>query len=112
MLINKTKKTILAEDYKICKTFLSKTLGLMLSFKPKTLLFIWKKEKIRNIHMILVFFPIDVLWLDKNKKVIDVRGKIMPFLITNTNKPAKYIIELPEGTIKKTKTNKKDSIEF
>ena len=112
MLINKTKNIILAKDYKICKSFLSKAIGLMLSFKPKTLLFIWENEKIRNIHMILVFFPIDVIWLNKNKKVIDMRESIIPFLITTTNKPAKYIIELPEGTIKKTKTKKKDSIKF
>ena len=69
MIINKTKKTVLAKKYKICKSFLSKTIGLIFSLKPKTLLFIWKEEKIRNIHMILVFFPIDVLWLNKNKKL-------------------------------------------
>ena len=112
MIINKTKETVLAKKYKICKSFLSKTIGLIFSLKPKTLLFIWKKEKIRNIHMILVFFPIDIIWLNKNKKVIDLRKKIMPFLITNTNKSAKYIIELPQGTIQKTKTEKKDLIKF
>ena len=112
MIVNKKKKAILAKKYKICKSFLSKTIGLIFSLKPKTLLFIWQKEKIRNIHMILVFFPIDVLWLDRNKKVIDMRKRFMPFLITNTSKPAKYIIELPEGTIKKTKTEKEDLIKF
>ena len=112
MLINKTKKSILSKDYKICKTFLSKTIGLMLSFKPKTLLFVWEKEEIRDIHMFFVFFPIDILWLDKEKRVIAIRKRVMPFSFVKINKPAQYVIESAQGMVIKTRTETQDLIRF
>ena len=84
----------------------------MFSFKPKTLLFSWKKEEIRNIHMFFVFFPIDVVWLDKKKRVIYSKRKLLPFSLTNIDKSSKYIIEVPYGIIKKTRTKNGDLISF
>ena len=112
MIINKTKNTIIAKDYIICKNLLSKILGLMFTLKPKTLLFSWGKEKKRNIHMFFVFFPIDVLWLNKEKEVISIKEKLMPFSLAKVSKPAKYIIELPQGIIKRTKTEIYDLIKI
>ena len=82
MIINKTKNTIISKDYKTCKTTLSKTIGLMFSFKPKTLLFSWKQEKKRGIHMFFVFFPIDLIWLNRNKKVVQMKQNLT---ISNNN---------------------------
>ena len=112
MLINKTKKTLLSKKPKFCKTLLSKTIGLMFAFKPKTLIFAWKKEKILSLHMFFVFFPIDVLWLNKNKKVIQLKQNLKPFQIIIPKNPAQYVIEFRAGTIKKTKTQIKDLIKF
>ena len=112
MIINKTKDTIISKDYKICKTSISKAIGLMFSFKPLTLLFEWKQEKIRKLHMFFVFFPIDVLWLDKEKKVIATKERLMPFSLAKVIKPAKYVIELSQETIKNTKTEVNDLINF
>ena len=112
MLINKTKKTILSKKPKLCKTILSKTIGLMFHTKPKTLIFAWKKEKIISLHMFFVFFPIDLLWLNKTKKIIQLKHNLKPFQIITPKKPAQYVIELPQGTINKTKTQVNDLIEF
>ena len=112
MIINKTNNTPLSNDYRICKTFLSKAIGLMFSFKPRTLLFVWKEERKRNIHMFFVFFPIDVLWLNKEKKVIGTKEKLMPFSLVKMDTPSQYIIETPQGIIKKTKTKKQDTLTF
>lgn len=52
-----------------------------------------------TIHMLFVFFPIDVVWLDKNKKVVDKRENVKPFTPWITpGKAAKYVIELPRNT--------------
>ena len=110
MLINKTKKTILSKKPKLCKTILSKTIGLMFHTKPKTLIFAWKKEKIISLHMFFVFFPIDLLYLNKNKEIIEIKTSLKPFSIYNPKYPAKYLIESPSKTI--TKIKLKDKLEF
>jgi len=112
MIKNLTKKTILAKKYKICRSIFSKSLGLMLSTKPKTLIFIFKKEKINPLHMLFVFYPIDVLFLDKNKIVVEIKENFQPFTFHTPSKKSKYILELPKDTIKKSKTEIGDKIYF
>ena len=111
---NVTKNKILVNKTKLCKNFLNKSIGLILhkKLKDKGLIFIYKKEKKISLHMIFVFFPIDVLFLNKNKKVIDMKKNFKPFSFYIAKKKAKYILELPEGTIKKTKTEIGDKIKF
>ncbi len=111
MLKNKRNNQILAKEPKLCKNNFSKALGLMFS-KQKTLIFIFNKEKIISLHMFFVFYPIDVLFLNKNKKVVQLKENFKPFRIIIPKKPAKYIIELPDKTIKKTNTRLGDTISF
>ena len=75
---NTTKRTLLAENAKICKNIISKGLGLMFS-KPKPLVFVFRKEKIIPLHMLFVFSPIDVLFLDKDKIVTEKKENFRPF---------------------------------
>jgi len=70
------------------------------------LIFCLPRESIANatIHMLFVFFPIDIIYLDKNKKVTDLAKNILPFSLGYTpKKPSKYFIELPAGKSKGTK---------
>lgn len=108
---NKTKKTLLARNAKICKGIFSKSIGLMFSRK-KTLIFIFKKEKIVPLHMLFVFYPIDVLFLNKSKVVVEKKKNFMPFTFYTPKNKAKYVVELPIKTIKKTKTMLGNKIEF
>jgi len=114
MIINKIKKTVLAKNKKILKNIFSKSLGLMFSKKIKNrgLIFKFKKEKLHSIHMLFVFFPIDILFLDKNKKVIEIKENLKPFSFYCSKTKAKYFIELPKDTIKRTKTKLNDKIDF
>ena len=82
-------------DAKYCISFFSKLRGLMFS-KPKNLIFVLNKESRINsaIHTFFVFFPIDVIWLDKNKKIVDQRKNVKPFSVAIPKKKSKYIIEL------------------
>ncbi|MBL7054752.1 DUF192 domain-containing protein [Candidatus Woesearchaeota archaeon] len=84
----------------------------MFSTKPKTLIFIFKKEKIIPLHMFFVFFPIEVLFLDKNKIVAEIKENFKPFTFYSPRKKSKYIIELPKDSIKKSKTKINDKIIF
>lgn len=115
MIKNISKNNILAKESKICKNIFSKTRGLMFSkeIKNKSLVFIFNKEAKWSLHMLFVFFPIDVLWLNKDYKVVDIKENFKPFsLVAAPKEKAKFVIELPKGTIKNTKTKIGDKISF
>ena len=83
-----------------CASYISRAIGLMFAPKPKPLLFIFSKEGIYKLHMWFVFFPIDVVFMDKGKKVIEIKENFKPFTFYNPKRKAKYILELPKGGIK------------
>ena len=48
-----------------------------------------------SVHMMFVFFPIDIVFLDEQKKVVD-KKTLSPWTLNYTpKKAAKYFIELP-----------------
>ena len=109
---NLTKRAIISENAELCKGAFSKSFGLMFSLKPKPLIFAFKKEKIVPLHMFFVFFQIDALFLDKNKKVVEIKESFRPFEFYNPKKKARYVVELPQGTVKKTGTKLLDKLGF
>ncbi len=90
------------------KSVFGKATGLMFS-KPHNLIFIFKDERKRSLHMLFVFFSIDVLFLDSKKKVVE-RATLKPFSLYTSKKKARYVIELRKGQAKKIKIGAK--IEF
>jgi len=83
----------------------------MFSKKPdKALIFDFKKEKIISLHMLFVFYPIDVIFLNKDKKVVEIKGNFRPFRFYIPKKRAMYVIEVPEGSIERSKTELGDKI--
>ena len=60
-----------------------------------------------TIDMLFVFFSIDVIWMDENKKIVDIKTA-RPFQLFSTPcKPAKYILEVKQGNGLKFKINDK-----
>jgi uncharacterized membrane protein (UPF0127 family) len=114
MLIkNITKNRIIAHNAKLCDDVFSKFIGLMFSKKEnKSLIFKFNKEKIITLHMFFVFYPIDALFLDKNKIVVDKKESFKPFAFYKSKKKAMYSIEIPNGTVKETNTEIGDKISF
>jgi len=84
----------------ICDSFFKKLKGLMFRKRlgpGKCLFFVFDNESIIPIHMLFVFFKIDVLWLDRNLKVVDCRLGLRPFSFATPKKPARYIVEAAAG---------------
>ena len=103
----KANKKIIAESYSLCNSLFSKFFGLMFSSK-KNLIFVFGKEKRVSLHMFFVFFPIWVVYLNKDKEVIFTK-KLYPFIsITNPKVKPKYILEL----VKNPKIKKGDKISW
>ena len=52
--------------------------------------------------MLLVFFPIDVVWLDDKKRVVEMVERFRPFSLNYTpKKEALYLVEMEAGMIQK-----------
>ena len=113
MLKNLTKNKTISNNVKHCNNFFSRGIGLMFSKSSnKSLIFNFKKEKIIPLHMFFVFYPIDVLFLNSNKKVVDMKQEFKPFTIYTSKKRVKYVLELPVKTIDMTNTLLNDVIAF
>jgi len=85
-------------EAKICIGIFSKGIGLMFSnFQP--LLFVFSKEKIIPLHMLFVFYPIDVVFLDKNKIIVDIKQSFKPFSFYTPEKKAMCVLELKNGFV-------------
>ena len=79
---------------KICDSFWSKARGLMFS-RRKNLIFVFDDEKRRSLHMLFVFFPIEVLFLNKYKRVVE-KARLSPFSFYNSKQKAKYVVEIAD----------------
>jgi hypothetical protein len=92
-------------ETELADTTFKKARGLMLRRKlDKALVFLLDREtKIgAAIHSYFVIFSFDIIWLDAGKRIVDMRT-VRPFrLIEMPKEKAKYFIELPKGSIKKS----------
>ncbi len=63
------------------------------------MVFSFKNDSRRPLHMLFVFYPIDVLFLDRNKRVVEVKPGLRPFSAYFPEKKSRHIIELPKGRV-------------
>jgi uncharacterized membrane protein (UPF0127 family) len=66
----------------------------------------------KSIHTIGLRFPIDILFLDSDNRVVESNEKLPPNRLSKIVFKAKTILELPEGTLSATETKKGDTINF
>lgn len=112
-LDNITKGKIFGNEIVFCRSAFSKATGLMFrKIKNKAMVFFFGKERRISLHMFFVFVSIDVLFLDKERKVIEIKERFKPFTFYKSKKKISYVIELPEGTIDKNNIKLKDRIDF
>ncbi len=80
----------------------------MWRFTPECLIFEFPEEKIVPLHMMFVFFGIDVLFLDKHKRIVEIKQDFRPWMFYTPKNKAMWIVEA--GKIKDV--NVGDVIEF
>ena len=114
VLINKTKGINFGQlDF--ADSFVSRLMGLMFRKDPENGL-ILKLPSSRNrrgsaIHMFFMRFPLDIIFLDDDKKVVDMVS-IRPWKTYTPRSPAKYVVELEEGSINNYKLEIGDEMDF
>ena len=85
MIVNKTKNKVLAKKTEVRKDWAGIERGLIgverKNFKDKGLLFIFYIENILFLHTFFMKFPVDVIFLDKNKQVRKVLRGVAPWRV-------------------------------
>ncbi|MHB8093686.1 MAG: DUF192 domain-containing protein [Candidatus Aminicenantales bacterium] len=72
--------------------------GLMFS-APRPLVFDLGREKPVWMHMMFVFYPIDVVLLDEGFRAVAVKPGFRPFAVYVPGIKARYILELEAGSV-------------
>ena len=108
--MNKDRNTVLAERASIAGTSAERRTGLLkhTRLEPGEGLWISPCE---SVHSFGMKFTIDVVYLDKKKRVKKVRKAMVPRRISACL-TAHSVLELPEGTIEATRTEPGDQLEF
>ncbi len=106
-IINQTKNTLLANRIVFAESFLKRSRGL-LGIKEFNLGQALILKPCGSIHTLFMHFPIDVLFVDKNNKVIKAISNLQPFRLTPVYFNSALVIEIPVGTIQSSSTVKND----
>lgn len=107
---NLTRGTIIVEDLSLAITLRERLIGLMgtKELKRGTGLFI---KTCDSIHTMFMNYPIDVLFVNSQNVVLKAVSNISPWRMAFSLK-SNYVIELPVGTIKNSKTIMGDQLEI
>ena len=108
-VFNKTKQTFLAYRVKIADSILTRLVGLLgkRSLDRDSGLWIFPS---RGIHTLGMLFDIDVVFLDRDLKVVALRELVHPFSMTGLYFNAESVLELPPHTIFKSRTEVGDEL--
>ena len=117
MMVNATTGEDLAPNVVRCDTFWKRGRGLMFRGRRavaggRVYLFVEGGESVARaaIHMLFVFFPIAVVWLDGERRVVD-KALARPFRpYYAPRKPAQYYVEGHPSLLERVRVG--DRIEF
>lgn len=96
--------------------------GLGLMFRDRinwdqAMLFVFEEEWFHSFWMKNVKFPIDILWLDKDKKIVHIETDVPPCEggdcpSYSPKYPALFVLEFKSGSVRKHQLKLYDKIDF
>ena len=97
-IISLTRDTLLADNAVLASNLLSRIIGLLgrKELKPKEALIL---TPCNSVHTFFMRFSIDVIFLDKDNKIIASISRLRPFRISKIYFRGHTVIELPSGTL-------------
>ncbi|OPY27987.1 MAG: hypothetical protein A4E28_01763 [Methanocella sp. PtaU1.Bin125] len=115
-VLRKGDGTVVASEVEMADTLLKQTIGLMFRKSIPSgyaMIFDMRREQYISIHMMFVFFPIDLVYLDRNRRIIDIKRHLRPWIgVAAAKKPARYAIELPDGTVEACGLKESETLEW
>ena len=106
---NTTRSTVLGVRIGVADTSWSRMVGLLGKTglnSGEGLLIIPSQA----VHTVAMRFPIDVVFLDRNCRVIHVHPALAPYRVSGLHWRARCVIELPVGVIAQTSTSVGDEL--
>lgn len=108
-VVNLTRDTCLGTKIAVADSPRRRMVGLLgtTSLEPGCGLLIFPTQAVHTFGM---KYPLDLIFLDKKKRVVGVRHSVRPYRLSPIFWKAECVLELPASTIEQTKTEKGDSI--
>lgn len=115
MLYNNTTNKAVCKKVREADTMLSRGLGLMLKRKKSVdycLAFSFPKPTRigASTHTMFMLFPIDIVYLDEEKRVVEIKNNVRPWRLQKPSQKIKHFIEFRKGESKGIK--KGDKLSF
>ena len=110
-VFNTKSHAVLGERVKPAHTFLTRLIGLLGSKELPEQTGLWLKP-CGGIHTIGMKYPIDVVFLDKNKKISKSASAIPPNRFCSAGRRTKSVLELPAGTLSRLNIKVGDQLSF
>ena len=110
---NKTRETFVATEALLADSYLRRLVGLLGKTRRWAQLGrgLWIVPS-RGVHTIGMLFPIDLIFLSKEKEVVHVEEHVRPFRISKVSLKATSVLELPPHTIYRSGTQVGDRLEI
>jgi uncharacterized membrane protein (UPF0127 family) len=110
---NKTRETFVATEALLADSYLTRLVGLLGKTRRWAQLGrgLWIVPS-RGVHTIGMLFPIDLIFLGKDKEVVYVEEYVRPFRISKVLLKATSVLELPAHTIYRSGTKIGDQLEI
>ncbi|MGI8420608.1 MAG: DUF192 domain-containing protein [Candidatus Levyibacteriota bacterium] len=105
-IVNQTRKTVIANHTVVPTSVLGQSLGLLKHKTPVAMILTTHF----GVHTFWMKYAIDIIILDKTNHVAAIKENLKPNQIFLWNPKHKTVIELPAGTVKRTKTQIGDTL--
>lgn len=107
-IVNRTRGTLLGTNVTLADTWLSRLRGFLFRPSPRPgdgLLLV----PCDAIHTFGMSFDLDVIFLDSQGGVLDVKERVPPGKLPGRVPGARYVLEVPAGTVQATGTTVGDN---
>lgn len=80
----------------------------------RAMLFVFPDVKMRSFYMKNTYIPLDIIYLDKDKRIVSIQENAKPLVETSLPSlfPAQYVLEINAGLSEKLNLKIGDSMEF
>lgn len=109
--INETSGVVIGDYVEVADTSLTRFWGLLGRRGLKPGAGLWIKPS-SGVHTLGMMFTIDVIGLDKDKRVVKLWPRLVPFRVTSVNMKIKSVVELPAGQIEASQVKLGDVFAF
>ena len=110
-LFNLTSNQVVSTNIKQAYSFISRLKGLMFTKELNAACGLHMKP-CRSIHTFFMKYSIDVLYLDKENRVIAIEEKLSPGKVGSYYPGADSAVELPSGAVEKTGVKAGHKVKF